>query len=98
MCLTFFTFFPENSATGYRMVLAFNREEQSRRETLSFAPFKEDPNILAGRDTVSGGTWLGINIKVGVVVILTNFDEEYGKMGRSRGKLVYRFLSTASYS
>ena len=97
MCLTFFTIFPEDSKHPYRFVMAFNREEQTSRKTLPFGAFKEDPNILAGRDLTSGGTWLGINIKVGVVVILTNYDEEISNPRRSRGKLVYHFLSTASY-
>lgn len=55
--------------------MAFNRDEQSLRETLPLGPFTEDPNILAGRDIISKGTWLGINIKFGVIVILTNYDE-----------------------
>ncbi len=37
-------------------------------------PFPEDPNIYAGKDQISGGTWLGINIKTGIMVILTNYD------------------------
>jgi len=31
---------------------------------------------LAGRDMEKNGTWLGLNIKTGVIVILTNFDME----------------------
>lgn len=32
-----------------------------------------------------------------MVVILTNYDEEVKQYGRSRGKLVYHFLSTKTY-
>jgi len=37
-------------------------------------PFPEDTNIYAGKDSISGGTWLGVNIKTGIMVILTNYD------------------------
>jgi uncharacterized protein with NRDE domain len=97
MCLTFFTILPEDSQNLYRFVMAFNRVEKSVRKTLPFGAFKEDPNILAGRDVISGGSWLGINVKVGVIVILTNYNEEIRCPRRSRGKLVYSFLSTSSY-
>jgi uncharacterized protein with NRDE domain len=98
MCLTYFTIFPNDlDNKKYRFIMAFNREEQSSRETIPFGPFIEDPNILAGRDIISSGTWLGINIKVGVIVILTNYDEYIPKFGRSRGKLVYHFLNTKTY-
>jgi uncharacterized protein with NRDE domain len=61
------------------------------------APFGEDPNIYAGRDQISGGTWLGINIKTGIIVILTNYDLLVERYGKSRGKLVLSFLKTESY-
>lgn len=51
-------------------------------------------NIYAGRDKVSGGTWLGINISTGIMVILTNYDLEEHRIGKSRGKLVHSFLKT----
>lgn len=45
----------------------------------------------------SGGTWLGLNIKTGLLVFLTNYDlpNKAVRMGLSRGKLVYHFLSTS---
>ena len=57
-------------------------------------PFAEDSNIYAGKDKKSGGTWLGINIKTGIMVILTNFDLLVERYGKSRGKLVLSFLKT----
>ena len=59
-------------------------------------PFEEDSNIYAGRDTKSTGTWLGINIKTAIMVVLTNYDLPQFRPGKSRGKLVQFFLSTAS--
>jgi uncharacterized protein with NRDE domain len=94
MCLTFFC----NCSQGsIRFVLGFNRDEQASRETLPFAPFKEDANVYGGRDPKSGGTWLGLNVKTGLLVLLTNYDLPLGaiRLGRSRGQLVYRFLSSA---
>lgn len=95
MCLTYFTVF--SKAKPRKFVVAFNREEQCQRETLAFAPYAEDPNIMAGRDMISKGTWLGINIKVGLIVFLTNYDDMVRKVGRSRGQLVYSLLSTKTY-
>jgi hypothetical protein len=37
---------------------------------------------------------LGINIQTGIMVILTNYDLEHMRFGRSRGQLVYGFLKT----
>jgi uncharacterized protein with NRDE domain len=59
------------------------------------APFEQDPNIYAGRDSVSTGTWLGINVKTGIMVVLTNYDVYPFRAGKSRGKLVHSFLSTS---
>jgi uncharacterized protein with NRDE domain len=99
MCLTYFTIFPTDDLKDkYRFILAFNRDEQTLRKTLPLGPFEEDPNIIAGRDLVSGGTWLGINVKIGVIVILTNYNVNAPKLGQSRGKLVYHFLSTNTYT
>ena len=43
----------------------------------------------------TGGTWLGLNIKTGIMVILTNYDLEYLKQGKSRGKVVRKLLNTS---
>ena len=72
MCLTLFCLDP-NSNSKVKLILGFNREEQTKRETIPLGPFEEDKNIYAGRDIISGGTWLGLNIETGILVILTNF-------------------------
>lgn len=77
-----------------KFVLSFNRDEQSYRQTLKMGPFAQDPNIYAGRDLKSTGTWLGINIKTGIMVILTNYDLPVFRPGKSRGQLVKSFLLT----
>lgn len=55
-------------------MIGFNRDEQTKRDTDPLGPFTDDPNIYAGKDKISGGTWLGVNVKTGIMVILTNYD------------------------
>jgi uncharacterized protein with NRDE domain len=43
---------------------------------------------------VSDGTWLGINIKTGIMVILTNYRLLRKRNAKSRGILVRKFLSS----
>jgi hypothetical protein len=40
------------------------------------------------------GSWLGVNIKTGIVVILTNYFQIVHRSAKSRGKVVYEILST----
>lgn len=51
------------------LVVAANRDESTSRASL--APFELKPGILAGKDLVSGGTWLGVNTQ-GLFVAVTN--------------------------
>jgi uncharacterized protein with NRDE domain len=93
MCITFFCVEP-SSNKAIKIILGFNREEQTDRKTLRLHQYEDDKNIYAGRDIISGGTWLGINIETGILVFLTNFDIETIRYGFSRGKLVYSFLKS----
>lgn len=61
---------------------------------MKFGPFDDDPNIYAGRDIKSTGTWLGVNVKTGIMVILTNYDLPEFRHGKSRGQLVKSFLTS----
>ena len=61
MCITLFCLEP-TSNPHIKLVLGFNREEQTKRNTLRLHQFENDKNIYAGKDLISGGTWLGINI------------------------------------
>jgi uncharacterized protein with NRDE domain len=76
----------------YRLILAANRDELHARPA---APLAKWPNegILAGRDLVGGGTWLGIDRqrRFGVV---TNFREWPAAQapGPSRGCLIPNYL------
>jgi uncharacterized protein with NRDE domain len=80
----------------YRLILAANRDEFYARATLPVQFWHENLDILAGKDQLSGGTWLGINRR-GHWATVTNFrnqDELQDSDGRSRGLLVHDYLET----
>jgi hypothetical protein len=52
-----------------RLVVAANRDESMTRP--SAPPSELKPGVLAGKDLVSGGTWLGVN-KHGLFIAVTN--------------------------
>lgn len=76
----------------YPLVLAANRDEFYNRATAPARFWPEAPAVLAGRDLVAGGTWLGVT-RYGRFAALTNFREPAAAKGeRSRGLLVSHFL------
>lgn len=77
----------------YPLIIAANRDEFYSRPTAPLSFWDDHPEVLAGRDLQSHGTWLGITRK-GRIAALTNFREP-GSMppwGLSRGQLVRDFL------
>lgn len=79
----------------YRLILAANRDEFYDRPTAAAACWEDAPHLIAGRDLVHGGTWLGIS-RAGRFAALTNYREPHvaSKDAPSRGKLVSDFLSS----
>jgi uncharacterized protein with NRDE domain len=78
----------------YPLVLAANRDEFYRRATAPARFWPEAPQVLAGRDLVAGGTWLGVT-RGGRFAALTNYREPGAAPGaRSRGLLVSGFLES----
>jgi len=79
----------------YKLILAANRDEYYERP--SEPPhFREDaPHLLAGRDLVAGGTWLGIT-RNGRIAAVTNYRDPSSIKpdAPSRGKLVSDFLAS----
>lgn len=76
------------------LLIAANRDEFHRRASAPAAPWPGHPGLIAGRDLVAGGTWLGWT-RAGRFGFLTNYREP----GRtpppdapSRGTLVRDFL------
>jgi uncharacterized protein with NRDE domain len=78
----------------YRLVLCANRDEFFDRPTAPAGPWKEAPDLIAGKDLRAGGTWLGIT-RGGRIAAVTNYREPgFRKVaGTSRGALVTDFLT-----
>lgn len=96
MCIIFFAF---QQVDGVPLIIAANRDEYHSRPTAPLAywqPNEKTDGILAGRDLVAGGTWLGIN-KTGKLAALTNHRDPVRsnrQWNRSRGDLVTAYLTS----
>ena len=58
MCLIIFAY---RIHPVFPLVLAANRDEYYNRPANPLSFWTDAPNVLAGRDIKSNGTWLGIN-------------------------------------
>lgn len=94
MCLILFA---HKVHPDYPLVLAGNRDEFYDRPTAPAAFWADAPEILAGRDLVGGGTWLGIT-RAGRLATVANYRHPAEKhvQGLSRGFLTVDFLCGAS--
>lgn len=90
MCLILFA---HHVHPEYKLIVAANRDEFYKRPTKPADYWEDHPEILAGRDTEAGGTWMGIN-KRKEVALLTNFRDlkNIRLDAPSRGHLVADFL------
>lgn len=89
MCLIVFAY---KTHPRYELILAANRDEFYSRPTAPAAFWKDAPEILAGRDLVAGGTWLGVT-QTGRFAAVTNYREPFAlRAEKSRGNLVSEFL------
>ena len=77
----------------YPLVVAANRDEFHQRPTAPASFWPDSPRILAGRDLLGRGTWLGIS-SGGRFAALTNLrsGREMQRDAPSRGSLVSAFL------
>jgi len=77
----------------YPLILAANRDEFYQRPSAAAAFWPDIPQILAGRDLVHQGTWLGIS-RSGRFAALTNYRDPHAarRNAPSRGELVSGFL------
>ena len=94
MCLVAFAW---KAHPHYRLVLAANRDEFHSRPAEPLHWWPDRPDILAGRDLLAGGTWLGVS-RSGRFATVTNYREDLQRQhrGRSRGELVTGFLASAT--
>jgi uncharacterized protein with NRDE domain len=90
MCLILLSF---KMHSRYPVVLAANRDEFYERPSMPVAPWRDNPDILAGRDLKDGGTWLGMT-KGGRIAALTNYRDPASVKDHapSRGELVRDYL------
>lgn len=93
MCLIVFDWRP-HAADGALFTLAANRDEFLRRTAEPMQWWKDAPHVLAGRDLVGGGTWLGMT-RGGRFAALTNYraPHEMRPDAPTRGTLVSRWLT-----
>ncbi|MFH2065714.1 MAG: NRDE family protein [Pseudomonadota bacterium] len=90
MCLILFSY---NQHPDYLLILAANRDEFFDRPAKPLDFWEDNPSVLAGKDLVGGGTWLGITRSLRYAAI-TNFRDPFDrkKKAPTRGNLVRNFL------
>lgn len=91
MCLILLAY---RSHPDYPLIVAANRDEFLDRPTEPARFWKDHPDLLAGRDGVGGGTWMGITRR-GRFAALTNYRDPFAsvKNKKSRGLLVRDYLT-----
>jgi uncharacterized protein with NRDE domain len=79
----------------YPCIIAANRDESFERATEAAHWWSDRPQILAGRDLVAGGTWLGVT-RAGRFAALTNYRAPQRERtgAPSRGTLVTGILES----
>lgn len=93
MCLVVFGL---HAHPRYPLVVAANRDEFVARPSEPAAFWQGYDGLLAGRDLVAGGTWMGVT-RSGRFAALTNVRDPlaFEASAPSRGDLVVRFLAGA---
>jgi uncharacterized protein with NRDE domain len=76
------------------LIVAANRDEFHARPTQAMRPWLDTPTMLAGKDLLAGGTWLGITTE-GKFALLTNVRDpaHHRHQAPTRGALVQRYLA-----
>ncbi|HEY1266984.1 MAG TPA: NRDE family protein [Candidatus Binatia bacterium] len=81
---------------NYPLVIAANRDERFSRAAAPPQIWPTDPRIVAGKDLVADGTWLGVNARgIAAGVVNRRFQLDAGT-ARSRGLLCLDMLEAAS--
>ena len=90
MCLINFQF---QEHPNYKLIVAANRDEFYKRPTAPAHYWEDEPTILAGRDLLQMGTWLGIT-KQGRFAALTNYRDPAHMTNdkTSRGEIISNYL------
>jgi uncharacterized protein with NRDE domain len=90
MCLIFLSF---NQHPTYKLIIAANRDEFYSRKTAPADFWKDQPEIIGGRDLEANGTWMAMN-KNGKISLVTNYRDpaNINPNAPSRGQLVSNYL------
>ncbi|MEM0912823.1 MAG: NRDE family protein [Pseudomonadota bacterium] len=90
MCILFIAI---EQHKDYPLIIAANRDEFHQRPTLASHVWESASHILAGKDELANGTWMGIN-KFGHIAAITNIRAPGREVENaiSRGGLVTDFL------
>jgi uncharacterized protein with NRDE domain len=83
-------------AVGYPLLVAANRDEFHARPTAVSDFWDTCPTLLAGRDLLQGGTWMGVT-RSGRFAAVTNYRDpaRTAVAPRSRGELPLAYLTGA---
>lgn len=83
-----------NAHPKWRLVAAGNRDEYHARESTPLDAWNDGSGIIAGRDLVSGGSWMGVS-ESGRFAVVTNIRDANGPdpAKLSRGALVADWLA-----
>ena len=82
---------------NYPLVIAANRDEHFSRATAAPLIWSTNPRIVAGKDLVAGGTWLGVNARgIAAGIVNRRVQIDAGSAPRSRGLLCLDMLEAAS--
>ncbi|GFS27974.1 transport and Golgi organization protein 2 [Elysia marginata] len=95
MCVVYFYQNENFESSGYRLVLAMNRDESWRRPTQTVQFWGTRMDCISGLDMErgkEGGTWLGMN-KSGKIGVVLNIPGQGDPSKRGRGFLVSDYLS-----
>lgn len=92
MCLILFAW---KMHPKQKLVLAANRDEFYKRPTEAASFWKENDQLIGGKDLVGGGTWMGMT-KQGRFAALTNYrdPDNIDPHAPSRGQLTKDFLES----
>ncbi|MDH5603224.1 MAG: NRDE family protein, partial [Cyclobacteriaceae bacterium] len=91
MCLILLSY---KTHPRYKLIIGANRDEFYSRPSEPARFWKEFPHLLAGKDLLAGGTWLGMT-KTGKIGMITNYREIKSLMSDapSRGHLLMDYFT-----
>lgn len=80
---------------NYPLIIVANRDEFYERSTAAATFWTEQPGILAGKDLLQGGSWMGVSTN-GRFAAVTNYrDPSLSELNKcSRGEIVPQFLTS----